>query len=45
MNASGVETSKQVDVPRVWDVSFIHIAKSVGAWSGDRLDDEGALPR
>ena len=45
MNASGVETSKQVDVPRVWDVSFIHITQSIGPWSGDCLDDEGALPR
>ena len=45
MDSSGVEMSKQVDVPRVWDVSFIHIAQSIGAWSGDRLDDEGAVPR
>ena len=45
MNALGVEMTKQFDVPRVCDVSFIHIAQSVGPWSGDRLDDEGALPR
>ena len=41
MNASGVETSKQVDVPSVWDVSFIHIAQSVGTWSGAALTMKG----
>ena len=26
MNASRVETPKEVDVPRVWDISLIHVA-------------------
>jgi hypothetical protein len=26
MNASMVEMSKEIDVPRVWDISLVHVA-------------------
>ena len=42
-NVSGIETPKEINVPGVWDIYFIHVAQSIRPWSGDRLDDEGAL--
>jgi hypothetical protein len=39
-----IEASKVLYVPRVQDVSFVEVAKAVGAGSGDFLDRERALP-